>query len=255
MASMRPGGADSRRTQWDQWSSGDLEPPETSSRVAGGLLGVVGGEVWADRAGLAPSDGMGRVGMAMVDLCHSYVAHRGSNAPIDVALRHHGVPGPGWLLGVAIVRPDVPTMVTDTLELAVAAGIPRELTGPCVTYVQLAACLFAGWSTQEAIAVAGREPGPAATSGVPRLGADPVTDGLDAGIWALSRSIGMAETADVLAEVSSPEVVAAATGLLGLRDGIGALPGHWLEQQRHAAECRVLGPALLRVRVLLDEAS
>lgn len=215
-------------------------PPGGPLRVAGGLLGVASGETW--RGG-----GDGPVTMALVDLCHSYVARRGDGVPVEVAKRHDGVAGPGWLLAVAVVRSTASERVGDTLELALAAGMRRHALGDCVAYVELASLLFAGVPAEVAVDAAIGRPVPTPGS-EPDLCGETMADAVSAGVWALSQSGGVADLVPALAAVAPPGVGAAAAGLVGLRDGGGAVPAHWQRRLHCSTACLALAPGLVRAR-------
>ncbi|HZA78463.1 MAG TPA: hypothetical protein VE623_18940, partial [Acidimicrobiales bacterium] len=55
-------------------------------------------------------------------------------------------------------------------------------------------------------------------------------DGLTLGLWALTRPARFTTLLGMLAATSSPPVVAAAVGLVGLRDGLDAIPAAWYRQ-------------------------
>ena len=225
--------------------SGVWEPP--GGRAAGGLLGVAGAEAFR---GVAVGSSEGPVTTALVDLCHGYVATRGRRVPVDVGERHEGVATPAWMLAVAVVRPTGRDLVSDTLELALAARVPRGALADCVAYVELAAALYAGRSTAEAVAVpAARGPASAVAAGAPlRLTGEGPADAVSAGIWALHQPGGLAEVLPELARVGTPGVAAAVGGLLGLRDGCAGMPAHWQRRVRMAAACLALAPGLVRAR-------
>lgn len=201
---------------------------------------MAGGEAW-------PRGGDGPVTAALMDLCHSYVARRGDGVPVEVAKRHDGVSGPGWLLAVAVVRTDRSELIGDTLELALAAGIRRHALGDCVAYVEMAAALFAGQPVEVAVeaAIGGSAP---TLRGRPRVSGECVADAVAAGIWALGQSGGVADVVAALADVVPPAVGAAAAGLVGLRDGGGAVPAHWHRRLHCSASCMALAPGLVRAR-------
>ena len=241
----------------------DRQPPGGPSRAAGGLLGVAGGETFATEASgnrtfIAPrrSDVPsfdGPVTRALVELADSYVLRRGHGVPVDVAERHEGVPTPAWLLAVAVVRSTSRELISDTLELANAAGVPSPSLGDCVAYVELAAGLFAGRPVAAAVDMAtsgGRRhcTPPVGGSSRPSLCGEGPVDALTAGIWALQQPGGIAEVIPALAEVTTPGVGAAAVGLLGLRDGCASMPGHWQRRLRSAPDCLALAPGLVRAR-------
>ncbi len=229
------------------------EPQADLNRVTGGLLGAIAGEAWQrDRSrGQIPGDA-GPVAAALIDLGHAYVARRGAAVPVEVATRHRGVPGPAWMLPVAIVRSDIPALVGNTLELAVGSGVPRHHLGRCVAYVELAACLLAGWSVQEAIRVVhamvgGPDPG-AAVDVRQLLTGEPIIDALHVGMWTLVQAAGITDVAPGLPTLTTPGVVAAAAGLLGLRDGASQIPPDWHPHLRQIVDCQVLAPALVRAQ-------
>jgi hypothetical protein len=228
--------------------SGVWEQP--GGRAAGGLLGVAGGEAFR---GVAVGSSEGPVTAALVDLCHGYVASRGLSVPVDVGERHEGVATPAWMLAVAVVRSTSRDLVSDTLELALAARVPRGALADCVAYVELAAALFAGRPVSEAVGAIRavdpvlRCPAPVA-GGALRLTGEGPADAVGAGIWALHQPGGLAEVMPVLARVGTPGVAAAVGGLLGLRDGGAGMPAHWRRRVRGAAACLALAPGLVRAR-------
>ncbi len=117
------------------------EPPHGAARASGGLLGVIGGEAWrGSRGGFEHG---GPVSAALLDLCRAYVTQPGEGPPVEVAERHEGVPGPGWLLPVAFMRPDPAERQRDVRDLAAAAGMGSYALPACVAYVEVAAHLFA----------------------------------------------------------------------------------------------------------------
>lgn len=236
------------------------EPPAGLVRAAGGLLGVLGGESqgWAIQ-GCAPQDAIhrdsphGPVAEALVDLAHGYVDQVGDvprAVPLDVAERHPGTTAPAWLLSVAVVRPARCDLVADTLELATAAGVPRHSLPACVAYVELAASLFAGVPVESAIRSA------VGASGLDRDGrrdepplcGESTVDALRAGVWALRQPGGLDDVLPTVGALSTPGVGAAVAGLLGLRDGCGALPPLWHRRSPRANECFALAPGLVRAR-------
>jgi hypothetical protein len=222
------------------------EPPGGPTRAAGGLLGVAGGETWRDGNGRVEPDGP--VTTALVDLCHSYVARRGDGVPLEVAKRHDGVAGPAWLLAVAVVRDDERERVAETLELALAAGVALHDLGDCVSYVEMAARLFAGQPAEAVVEASTGRPVLPVGPGGPELCGESVADALAAGLWALCQTGGVADVVQALSGVAPPSVGAAAAGLVGLRDGGGAVPAHWHRRLRCSAACLALAPGLVRAR-------
>jgi hypothetical protein len=191
---------------------------------------------------------------ALVDVTREYI-RSGEAVPVEAAQRHEGATAPGWLLAVAVVRPGRTDLVADTLELATAAGVPRRSLGACVAYIELAAGLFAGMPVESAVQ--------AATGGVvsvdlaavadperaaPSLCGDTPADALTAGVWAVLQDAESADVMNVIRRLSTPGVAAAVAGLLGLRDGCGALPLSWHQGSERAAVCNSLAPSLIRSR-------
>jgi hypothetical protein len=262
------------------------QPPGGPSRAAGGLMGVAGGEAFAEQAfgdrsfiaallsghgGPATGPGVfydyateGPVTRALLELADSYVLRRGHGVPVEVAERNEGLATPAWLLAVAITRSNSKELIADTLELANAAGVPSRALGDCVAYVELASGLFAGRPAVAAIETAlghGHDMGSGSGSGlgcrvtlassleeVPPLCGEGPADALSASIWALNQPGGVADVMPALAAVTTPGVGAAAAGLLGLRDGCAAMPAHWQRRLRSASDCLALAPGLVRAR-------
>lgn len=242
------------------------ELPWGPSRVAGGLLGVIGGEAdgWGSEVELVGAVGpagpgapplQGSVSDALVAVAYDYVGRAGAGVPIEAARRHEGATAPGWLLAVAAVRPGRADLVADTLELATAAGVPRRSLGACVAYVELAAGLLAALSAETAVqaaaggmvsvdllAVADPE------RATPPLCGESTADALSAGAWALLQDGGSAEAVAVVRRMSTPGVTAAVAGLLGLRDGCRALPSGWHRAMSRANACHALATGLVRSR-------
>jgi hypothetical protein len=227
------------------------EPPHGAARASGGLLGVIGGEAWrGSRGGFEHG---GPVSAALVDLCRAYVSEPGDGPPIDVAQRHEGVPGPGWLLPVAFMRPDPAERQRDTRDLAAAAGMGSYALPACVAYVELAAHLFAAEDADQAVRAATGQPA-LSPSPAPRLLGVGAVDGLAAGVWALGRPGNLAAVLPSLVEcgeeVVAPWVAAAAAGLLGVRDGCAAVPAQWHRRlrRRQRDACSRLAEAIVLAR-------
>lgn len=220
-------------------------PARGQARIVGGLLGSAGGESWqGPRGGFEDECPLT---WALLDLCRSYVVPDGP-APVEVARSHEGLSGPGWLLPVALVRRHQRHLVSDTLELAIAAGSPRSALKTCIAYVELAAALFAGTPPSEAVwQVTGRQLSPPSPE-PPLLCGIPSADALTASIWALGQPVKMHDVVASLAHYAEPSVAAAAAALLGVRDGCAGVPAQWhrcvpaVEECRELAE-RLAGPA------------
>jgi hypothetical protein len=227
------------------------EPPTDMARARGGLLGVVGGDQPADLLGRSLVNGS--VTTAMLDVAQAYSDSEGRNVPVEVAARHPDVHGPAWLIPVAIARPDPQRRAADTLEMALAAGIDSTALSACVAYVEIAAALFSGEPPSQAIkAATGR--GLARHERLELCG-HTCADAIAASEWALARESSWchARCGDVeallnqVARDTTPGVVAAVAGLVGLHAGASAWPLQW---QRHlkAESCLALAPGLLRAR-------
>jgi hypothetical protein len=221
----------------------DWEPPAGHVRAAGGLLAAAAGESWHPE-GFCPR---GPVTAALIELATGYVSRNGDAAPLEVAQRQDGVPAPAWLLPVAIVRPFSSTLAADALQLARASGVSGHALSPCVTYVELAAELFAGRPADEAVAAVTGEPVPR-TATAPALCGEPHLDALATGVWALAQPAGVTELIPQLAPLTQPAVRAAAAALVGLRDGSNSMPGDWHRDLPDASACLTLAADLVGVR-------
>jgi hypothetical protein len=223
--------------------STDWEPPAGHVRAAGGLLAATAGESWHPQ-GFRPR---GPVTEALIVLATAYVTRNGDGAPLEVAQRQDGVPAPAWLLPVAIARPFSNTLAADALQLARASGVPGHALSPCVTYVELAAELFAGRPADEAVEAITGEPVPRKAP-APALCGEPHLDALATSVWALAQTSTVAELIPELAPVTQPAVRAAAAALVGLRDGSSSLPGEWHRDLPDATACLTLAADLVGVR-------
>lgn len=221
------------------------EPAGDHARVVGGLLGVAGGEAWQGARGGFEQSGL--VTHAMFDLCRSYVEH-GRTTPLEVARSYEGIPAPGWLLPVAIVHRQKRAVLSDTLELAIAAGVPRSALSACVAYVELAWELFAGRSVADAVRAATGQALSPPTSGPPLLCGMAPVDSLTAGIWALGQQGKLRDLAASLIHYTEPWVAAAAAGVLGLRDGCVNVPAQWFRCVSSADVCQSFANPLLSTR-------
>lgn len=235
MASTSPGGPDNLLA----------EPAEDHARVVGGLLGVAGGEAWQGARGGFENNGL--VAHAMLDLCRSYVEHSPST-PLEVARIYEGIPAPAWLLPVAIVHPHKHDVLADTLELAIAGGVPRASLSACVAYVELAWELFAGRSVSDAVRTVTGQPLSPPSSGPPLLCGMAPVDALTAAIWALGQPGKLRDLAASLIHYTEPWVAAAAAGVLGVRDGCVNVPAQWFRCVSSADLCLGLARPLLGAR-------
>jgi hypothetical protein len=221
------------------------------ARAAGGLLGVVGGEAW--RGSRSGFESGGPVSAALVDLARAYVSDPDGYAPTHIANQHEGVPGPGWLLPVAIIRSDPATREREVRELADAAGMGAYQIPACIAYIELAANLFVADQAEPA-PVRAVEDGDHALVRAPRLLGIGAADGLAAGSWALARQGDLAQVIPSLVRsgqnLVAPWVAAAAGGLVGVRDGRAAVPGPWHRRlpRRQRQACAQLAQALVELR-------
>jgi hypothetical protein len=221
------------------------------ARAAGGLLGVVGGEAWRGTRGGFESGGP--VSAALVDLAWAYVSDPEGCAPTHVAKQHEGVPGPGWLLPVAIIRSNPATREREVRELADAAGMGAYQIPACIAYVELAANLFVADQPEPTPIRAVKEPDQTRVR-APRLLGIGAADGLAAGSWALARPGDLAQVIPSLVRsghnLVAPWVAAAAGGLVGMRDGKDAVPGPWYRRlpRRQRQACAQLAQTLVQCR-------
>lgn len=225
------------------------EPPASQGRVIGGLMGVLVGEASPHASRGLRLSAPRPITAALLDVAHTYVAYRGEVVPVAAAERHKGVTGPGWLLSVALVRPDAPSRVSDTLELADAAGMPPRCLATCIAFVELVSRTLAGQAVDDI--VHDMAPGwlPAADGG-PRLGGDPVVDALTAAVWSLTRRLPLTDLVFRLRQTTPPDVAAAACGVLGTAYGCDAMPRQWHQRTPRTADCMALAPALMRARAI-----
>jgi hypothetical protein len=228
---------------------GTTQPRE--ARAVGGLLGVIGGEAWrGSRGGFEPG---GPVSAALVDLTRAYVSDPDDSAPLHVANEHEGVPGPAWLLPVAIIRADPGAREREVRGLAEAAGMGAYQVPACIAYVELAANLFSADQPDVAPVRAVRDP-EQALAPAPRLLGIGAADGLAAGSWALARPGDLAQVIPSLLKsgqnLVAPWVAAAAGGLVGMRDGRAAIPGQWHRRlpRRQRQACAQLAEELVESR-------
>lgn len=226
------------------------EPPGGLSRVAGGLLGALGGEAasWSLPGRVVREPPNAPVAEALTAVAHGYVDNQG-RPPVGVTTALYGAPPPAWLLPVAVVRQDARQIAADTLELTTLAGVPSHLLAACVAYVELASMLLAGQDADHAVkATTGLSPSDAVPDlDRPSLCGESAIDAVSAGAWALLHPGGMAAVLPALLRNTTPGVTAAVTGLLGIRDGCGKLPPAWHRLSDGAADCFMLAPGLLRV--------
>jgi hypothetical protein len=181
----------------------------------------------------------------MVDLARRLTGAITPDALCEAADLHGGPAGPAWLLPLALAHPGASELPAGAGELASRAHVPSEQVDACAAYVQLAAQLVAEQPVPTAIATV---PGLAVPAEQPLETGHPATDGLALGLWALTRSAAFCEQMGKLAATSSPPVAAAAGGLLGLRDGLDAIPATWYRHVDLADACIALARSLHQTR-------
>jgi hypothetical protein len=186
------------------------------------MLGVVVAETWPIGSPQAFGPG-GPIATAMIDLARSLTGATTRDALDEVADRH-GIAGPAWLLPLALAHSEPRELTADAVELAARAQIPTDEIHVCAAYVELAAQIVAEQPVPAAIAHVAGLVVPAEQP--PETGR-PAADGLTLGLWALTQPASFGELLGKLAATSSPPVVAAAAGLVGLRDGLDAIPAAW----------------------------
>ena len=199
-------------------------PPTRICRSAGGFLAIVGAEA---RLLDDPDGGPGT--QAILNVARAYVAGDSTiPAPGSVA-------GPAWLIAVAVAHDGVIRAGRDTVALAGARPATVSYTGLASTI--LTGVVFGGHALQSA------QTGPTGTT---FCQCDPAATALIAGIWALAQPPGVGELLPELAHAGP--VAAAAAGLIGLRDGLDALPRTWHRGLTHAPEALALAAQLTRTR-------
>lgn len=98
---------------------------------------------------------------------------------------------------------------------------------------------------QPVAAAIGRVTGRAVPAEQPLETGRSASDGLTLGLWALTQPATFDELLGKLAATSSPPVVAAAAGVVGLRDGLDAIPDEWYHQLDLTDDCLALAKPLL----------
>ncbi len=215
-------------------------------RATGGIMGAIAAEARMGSPRHTPPDAR-PVSAALVELAQAFVSRQGQGTPLDVAERLTGLGSPAWLLSVAIARPRSATISADALRLAHAAGVPGHALPHCVGYVELGAALFGGRDASDAIEAITGQPVSGGVHTALTLCGEPHLDALTTGMWALQQPGSLAEVVTTLASLAPPGVAAAAGGLLGLRDGAGAVPADW-QDALPAEGCAALAGALVEVR-------
>jgi hypothetical protein len=208
------------------------------------MLGVLVAEAWPIGSP-GPFGSAGPIATAMVDLARRLTRAITPRALGEVADLHDGAAGPAWLLPLALAHPEAIELPADALELASRTHVPNHEVNACTAYVHLAAQLVAEQPVPAAIATF---PGLAVPAEQPLETGHPARDALALGIWAVAQSAAFGEQMGKLAATSSPSVTAAAGGLLGLRDGLDAIPDTWYRHLDLADACLALAPSLHQTR-------
>jgi hypothetical protein len=187
--------------------------------------------VMAVEARLVGSAAGGPITRALLDLADAY-ADRDAPVLPDVS----GPVGPAWLVPTAVAHIDVLAAARDAVGLV---G-PRPA---CVSYVQLASCILAGTvfggHTLESGGGDTQPPTPAS---------DPNSAALATALWALTRPTPLGELLPMLAHATGLPAAAAAGGLVGIRDGLDAVPVRWYRRLDHAPEALALAACLTHTR-------
>lgn len=223
-----------------------LEAPGSHARAAGGFIGAIAAEARLGSGRPAPASER-PITAAMTEVALALVARQGQGTPLDVAARFRGLGSPAWLLPVAIARPHSDPLRTDALRLAHAAGVPGHALPHCLGFVELGAALFGGQADVDAVEAVSGQPARGHLHTALTLCGDPHLDALTTGMWALQQRGTFTEVMRALTSLAPPSVAAAAGALLGLRDGVAAVPTGW-HDDLPAAECVTLAGDLVRVR-------
>lgn len=190
------------------------------------MLGVLVAETWPIGSPQAFGRG-GPMATTMIDLARNVTGATTRDAMGEVANRHDSIAGPAWLLPLALTQSEPSGLAADAAELAARATVPTDEIHDCVAYVELAAHIVAEQPVAAAIT---RIAGLAVPAEQPLETGRQAPDGLTLGLWALTQPASFTKLLGMLAATSSPPVVAAAAGLVGLRDGLDAIPAAWYRQ-------------------------
>lgn len=164
-------------------------------------------------------------------------------------------------LATGLVRSDPRQRRMEAVEISAVTHADRRCTQACAAYCDLVSHLVEGATPNHAVEeVLRSSPMGAdvrlAVAGAGGLDVDELDTGgyvlatLQVGVWALLQRRSFE---DVLVDVvnrggDADTTAAVAGGLLGVRDGVGALPARWLEQLEYRARLLDLVPALVAAR-------
>jgi hypothetical protein len=223
---------------------GSMRWSASTRRSAAAMVGVLVADTWPIGASRPIGSGA-PIATAMVDLARAVTQPTTPGALGEVADRHDNVAAPAWLLPVAFAQTDRAQLMEHTLELVGRADVPTDDADASVAYVVLAAELVA---CQPVLASIDEVTDLALPADQPLETGRPASDGLAVGLWALTQSAGFDELLPRLAATSSRPVVAAASGLVALRDGLAAIRPAWYRHLHLTHECLALAQPLQEAR-------
>jgi hypothetical protein len=146
---------------------------------------------------------------------------------------------------IALAQTEPTDVVEQTLDLTPGADTPSDERDACITYVEVAARIASGRPVPSAISdVTDRE----IPAEQPLETGCHAADGLAIGLWALTQPTGFDQLFPRLTAMSSRPAAAAASGLVGLRDGLSAIPPAWCRRLRPTHDCLTLARALSETR-------
>ncbi|MDQ6946071.1 MAG: ADP-ribosylglycohydrolase family protein [Actinomycetota bacterium] len=164
-------------------------------------------------------------------------------------------------LATGLARRDGRLRRIEAVEISAITHADRRCTQACVAYCDLASLLLDGVTPDHAVeevlrsSAIGADVQLAIAGAGELIGAELDTRGyalatLQVGVWALLQRRSLEE---VLIEVANlggdaDTTAAVAGGLLGARDGLGAIPARWADRLEHRDPMLALVPALLAVR-------
>lgn len=164
-------------------------------------------------------------------------------------------------LATGLVRRHRPTRRAEAVAISAITHADRRCTQACVAYCDLVAYLLEGASPDQAVeeVLASSPMGADVYQAIAGAGALDVveldTSGfvlatLQVGVWALCQRASLEETlVEVVNRGGDADTTAAvAGGLLGVRDGTGAVPARWAGRLEYGGRLADLVPQLLAVR-------
>lgn len=164
-------------------------------------------------------------------------------------------------LATGLARRDGRTRRVEAVEISAITHADRRCTQACVAYCDLVSLLVDGATPDHAVeeilrsSTIGADVHQAIAGAGELIGAELDTSGyvlatLQVGVWALLQRRSLEE---VLVEVANlggdaDTTAAVAGGLLGARDGVGAVPARWANRLEYRNSMLALVPALLAAR-------